>query len=220
MPSPNILQTRLQWLRHFAALALPVLLAATPATAQVPLDEVPVLSKPAGVAKDNETTTPGAPASTRKTTGRPSTSAYWYDGSRKRLLTIDPAQVADFGNGALAGAAPEITAAGTLATKAKPEQHVSPLLRDASTGKLAGALPGGVLVRLNRAVDQQQADALAAAFGAHVDHPVGAPESGGYLLWLFTAPAGLASLELANRIHESGQVHSAAPNWWKPRALK
>ena len=38
--------------------------------------------------------------------------------------------------------------------------------------------------------------------------------------WLVASPPGMASLALANQLHESGRFESAAPNWWRPRALK
>lgn len=220
MPSLSRQITSHSGIRSIAALALPMLLAATPVSAQLPPAEVPVLSKPDRSGKAGENSPSPSPESARKAGNETSAQTYWYDGSRKQLLRIDPAEVADFGNRESAGAVPTITAADKLASKSQDAEHVSPLLRDARTGKLAGALPGGVLVRFNRAVNEQQAGAIAAAFGSQIEHPVGAPDAAGHTLWLFSAPAGLASLELANRIHESGQVRSAAPNWWKPRALK
>jgi hypothetical protein len=39
-------------------------------------------------------------------------------------------------------------------------------------------------------------------------------------LWLIESPAGMASLEMANRLHASGLFASAQPNWWMKRALK
>ncbi len=39
-------------------------------------------------------------------------------------------------------------------------------------------------------------------------------------VWLVATPAGLASLDLANRLHESGDFESASPNWWQFRARK
>ena len=39
-------------------------------------------------------------------------------------------------------------------------------------------------------------------------------------LWLVGSEPGLPSLDLANRLYESGDFAVAAPNWWQPRALK
>ena len=38
--------------------------------------------------------------------------------------------------------------------------------------------------------------------------------------WLVESPAGLASLELANRLAATGAFAGAQPNWWVERALK
>jgi hypothetical protein len=38
--------------------------------------------------------------------------------------------------------------------------------------------------------------------------------------WLVASPAGLASLEIANRLVATGAFASAQPNWWVERALK
>jgi len=39
-------------------------------------------------------------------------------------------------------------------------------------------------------------------------------------VWLLEGGPGIASIELANAIHESGLVQSASPNWLNPRARK
>lgn len=77
------------------------------------------------------------------------------------------------------------------------------------------ALPGGVIVRVHESDRRNAYDVLVDA-GLH---PVRAidPEQRS---WLVESPAGLESLELANRLHESGRFESASPNWWRPRALK
>lgn len=215
--------------RHVCELALVAFfftLSTTPALAQVAQSEVPVLSKPAlavnpgSVGTQQTDITTASSKGTANQTNTNQITTYWYDGSRKRMLTIDRSSIADFGSLTKPKSAPEITTSEILSSKAKSDSRTSPMLRNAQSGQLAGALAGGVLVRMTRAVEAEDAQAMAKAFGATVKHPLGTATSVGHELWLFDSPAGLASLELANRIHESGQVKSAAPNWWKPRALK
>lgn len=146
---------------------------------------------------------------------------YWYDGARKRMLTIDTATLADFGDVTARKAAPQLLDTTKLAGKSTDQAGVSPMFLDAGSGRTAGALPGGVLVRTKNPVTQDNIDALAAAFDATVSRAIGSAKGdASHDFWLLEAPSGTATLELANRIHESGQVKSAAPNWWKPRTLK
>jgi len=192
----------------------------------------PVLSKddPApGSAPHTDLTLPlpGAGSSEKATDDR---MLYWYDGQRKRMLSIDADTVADFGTGAQSPAAqPRMIKQATtelvkeLANPKQAQPGLSPMFDDAASGRAAGALPGGVMVRTLRPLDQESVAGLAGAFGSSVVRAIGAQTAGvgdTHDFWLFDAPAGLPALELANRIHESGQVKSAAPNWWKPRQLK
>ncbi|MFK7964431.1 MAG: hypothetical protein AB8C46_10760 [Burkholderiaceae bacterium] len=164
-----------------------------------------------------------------------SASLYWYDGPHKRMLSVDPNRLADFGNSDQGSAAQPkmIDQAAALTGKdqsasamgnadATTREGVSPVFQDASSGQDAGALPGGVMVRTLRPLDAASANAMARAFGSSTVRPIGSPMSqdGLHDFWLFETPAGLPALELANRLHESGQVDSAAPNWWKTRQLK
>lgn len=93
------------------------------------------------------------------------------------------------------------------------EAGVSEVLRNEAGSPRA--LPGGVIVRLQESDRRNAYDILVEA-GLR---PVRAldPEQRS---WLVESPAGLDSLELANRLHESGRFESASPNWWRPRALK
>jgi hypothetical protein len=139
---------------------------------------------------------------------------FWYDGENRRELQIDPDWIVDF-----RGSRPNLerhTPPGATQSAEKeatlaPGQSV--VLRD-ETGA-PRALPGGVIVRLYER-DVGEAQKLFAELGVV---PVRAldPQQ---RTWLVEAPAGLESLALANRLHESGRFESAAPNWWRPRALK
>lgn len=167
---------------------------------------------------------------------------YWYDGKRKRTLRVDPEWVADFRSGGESAAtqsgAKDSGARKTGATRpgtaesAKRVSRRSPLERlepgSARTVRGPGvsevlrneagsprALPGGVIVRVHES-DRRNAHDILVDAGLR---PVRAidPEQRS---WLVESPAGIASLELANRLHESGRFESASPNWWRPRALK
>lgn len=165
---------------------------------------------------------------TEKAAGK--SSLYWYDGKRKRMLSLDSDTLADFGSNPQRPAAkPKMidqTAASISKARLSTDQEntgVSPMFKDAASGQYAGALPGGVMVRTLRPMNIDTVMGIARAFGSSVLRPIGSPPGtadSAHDFWLFEADAGLAALELANRIHESGQVSSAAPNWWKPRQRK
>ena len=154
-------------------------------------------------------------------------SLYWYDGAQKRMLATDPETIADFGSRIERKLHPELRAAPELAAKNAPAEGVSPLFIDAENGRLTGALPGGVLVRMTNPLSEDQAQTMAQSFGTELLHPIGSPAQGErgtknarYKRWVFASQAGTATLELANLIHESGLAESASPSWWKPRTLK
>lgn len=212
--------------------------SAVAATDKSDVPQPPMLSKEDPVNSSNSgssqspTSSPsdasGSTGSSEKTAENP--SLYWYDGKRKRMLSLDADTLADFGSNPLRPAAkPKLidqTAATLTKSQAPTDQAnagVSPMFKDASSGQYAGALPGGVMVRTLRPMNIDTVMGIARAFGSSVLRPIGSPAGtadGAHDFWLFEAGAGLAALELANRIHESGQVSSAAPNWWKPRQRK
>lgn len=165
-----------------------------------------------------QTASPGADAAGAGGAQRTDAAAqqrFWYDGEHRRALHVDPDWVVDF-SGAKPkleqrAAIPDATSAAAKSTGPAPGQ--SEVLRD-ETGA-PRALPGGVIVRLHER-DVGDAAKLFAELGLK---PVRAldPQQ---RTWLVEAPAGLESLALANELHDSGRFESAAPNWWRPRALK
>jgi hypothetical protein len=134
----------------------------------------------------------------------------WHDGATTRALTLDPGLRADFSTG-LAGRPAALRASSGPLKDVSPALQ-SPVLRDES-GR-ARALPGGVVVTFADATDEALARALLAAQGAPAARPL-SPRA-----WLVESPAGLASLELANRLAATGAFAGAQPNWWLERALK
>jgi hypothetical protein len=141
--------------------------------------------------------------------GKSASSHWWYDGAVRRPLSVDRSLEADFSTG-IGKSASVLRPAGSATKAAAP--LVSPVLRD-DTGR-ARALPGGVLVVMKHPVDDVAARALIARAGAVPVRRVAET------IWLLEGPTGLGSLELAERLHETGVFASAQPNWWIERSLK
>ncbi len=149
------------------------------------------------------------------------------DGGLARELWIEADRVAEFPAGG--GGRPVIRAArpGELADAqggGRPDAKASPRVSNGATGGVsplfkdaAGqprALPGGVIVGMKEALPADEASARLAADGLTPVRQINAR------MWLVESPVGLASLDLANRLQESGRYDFAQPNWWKPRATK
>jgi hypothetical protein len=138
---------------------------------------------------------------------------YWYDGEKRRALWAEPSLVADFAAGATRKDARLVPPA---LAKGDPLAR-SPVFRDRPGGEgTLRALPGGVILRLREPMSAAQREALAARHGLAPLRELG--EGSG--LWFAPSAPGLPSLELANRLHESGDFAAASPNWWTPRRLK
>lgn len=141
-----------------------------------------------------------------------SAQAYWYDGAVRRGLQIDPDQVADFtrpGADAPRGR-PQLTKASATGA-GKAGANVSPVFRGVGApASEVRALPGGIIVTLRTAGTAQAANQVLAPFGLRVTRPV---DSTG-LRWIVATAAGMAALETANRLHESGAFASVTPDWW------
>lgn len=202
---------RLSWIAAGAAIAL-----AACAQAQPP---------GASIAQGASTSVSSASTDAVKNDG----ALYWYDGGQRRALVTDNSRLADFRKAAVeplrpaAELAVEKDAAGNLPT------GVSPVLREADApAQSARALPGGVIVQLRaasvgegfdaRTAPQREARARAELSSAGLT-PVQALDPS-MRLWLVQSAPGLPSLELANRLHESGRFESAQPNWWQARVRK
>lgn len=89
----------------------------------------------------------------------------------------------------------------------------SPVFRPQGNGP-AMALPGGVIVNA-KSGDIQAAVKKLQARGLTVERQIGNSAA-----LLVTSPEGMASLDLANSLHESGDFESASPNWWRERKKK
>jgi len=141
---------------------------------------------------------------------------HWYDGPDGRIrrpLWLDNESTAEF-RADRSAKSPVLRRKGLGVEAKSPTDPVSPVFREGSANGPAVALPGGVIVTLVSGLDETRAREMILAAGATPIRPVGAR------MWLVAAEPGLASLELANRLHESGRFVSAQPNWWRQRALK
>ena len=187
-------------------LAISALMLAQPAFAADPPNSLPPKPGPAISGK-----------AAGRLAGHGDATHYWYEDGKRRALRVDPAWIADFA----APAAPQPgrrpsplkrSIGGEKALESLPGT-ASPVFRDDNGAQRA--LAGGVIVHL-RAADRADARERLAAAGLQPVRPVD-PDG---RAWLVASPAGMPALELANRLHESGQFESATPNWWRPRALK
>lgn len=150
-------------------------------------------------------------------------SHVWYDGGKPRQLQLDEALVAEFNGQTESAATPVLRSNGVriwrrqdeAATRAVAAGKGSPVFRDSEGGAMR-ALPGNVIVRLDPAWSAAQVSGWLAANGLTELRrlPLG-PN-----VVVVASPPGMASLELANRLQESGKVVSAQPDWWEQRTLR
>lgn len=182
-------------------LLVAVLLPALPAHAGETTIATPVVSP----AKPAATATPGT------------ATHHWYDGQRRRDLVVDERLRVDFDGDepVLAERATPSGKAFDAATGGEAPAG-SPVFRDADSPAVKRALPGGAILTTRNPVDAESLGRMLAAYGVSVSRAL--DESG--TRWLVETPPGIAGLELANRLHESGDFATVSPNWWRERALK
>lgn len=164
---------------------------------------------------------------------RASDEAYYHDGERRVALQLQADLVADFGarRATTLAASPLAQAPRVAGDSTVRILRVGSGARDAAAagtdrspvfrqgGSAAGrlmALPGGVLVKFRPDWRRDQADQWLAAHGLPAARPLGL--GAGWAL-VPTAP-GLAALDTANRLHATGELLSASPNWWTQTAAK
>ncbi len=133
---------------------------------------------------------------------------YWYDGDQKRPLLIDSEKVVVFTE----KAAPQIRNKTLVSEKSLGETN-APLFSHQGNQR---SLPGGVIVTLAGNQTPSSARAMLVSDGLQpvrmlADNPN---------QWLVASPAGMESLNLANRLHEGKKYQAVQPNWWQPRVKK
>lgn len=155
------------------------------------------------------------------------TPTYWYDGTVRRSIQIDEA------NGQLStrqDAAPANSAKIKSAIKqGRINQNQKAQLpagavsaepggstADPDSMPIEQALPGGVIVTLKQVLPDVQARAFLQQQGLTPLHELGS----GSGTWLVESAPGAASVQLANKLYESGQFAGAQPNWYRPRIRK
>lgn len=158
----------------------------------------------------------------------------WYDGDQPRQVWLDQELIAEFGAGGKTGAmrsvapaaqevptdqrgirlwrVPADSARALQRMRSTEDGKYSPVLRDAADPQARmRALPGNVIVHLNPSWDEAQ---VADWFKKQQLEPVRKLSFGSNAYLVRSAP-GLESLELANRLYESGEVVAAMPEWWQ-----
>lgn len=166
----------------------------------------------------------------------------YHDGEQWRDISLQPDLVADFSRGSARGAvaranpgAQALPGAGdslvqiyrlpavstrqavSAAARAEAQAHASPVYRQGRSpaGRLM-ALPGGVMVKFPADWTRERIDAFLAAQGLAVQRPLAIGP--GWVL-VGTAP-GDAALQAAQRLHATGEVLAATPNWWMQTAAR
>jgi hypothetical protein len=140
----------------------------------------------------------------------------WYDGGQPRQVWLDNSLVAEFGHRTESASKPVLAANGVrvwrqddpAVTRAQADGRMSPIMRDSGSGRMR-ALPGNVIVTLDPGWNKDQIDAWLTA------NQLQEASRLANNVVVVSAPPGLPSLELANRLQESGKVVAAQPNWWK-----
>lgn len=160
---------------------------------------------------------------------------YYYDGEKKLTITPQPDLVAEFVVGDKASAVlkavpaatevpsgsggPRVFKTPSAAFKPRTEAGTttSPVFRTGTSpaGRLM-ALPGGMLVNFKADWSEAQVREFCQAKKLEIERRL---DILGNWYVLKTEP-GRASLLAANALHESGQVVSATPNWWKQSTIR
>jgi hypothetical protein len=134
---------------------------------------------------------------------------YWYDGQTKRSLDVDTDHIIQFKPNEKAVLVKQVTGLSTEKSVLNPNSQV---FKDGATRR---ALPGGVIVTFAGSLSDDQAISQLKSKGLEPLRRIGSSES-----WLVASPSGLASLEMANQLHESKAFAAAQPNWWSERTKK
>ncbi len=160
---------------------------------------------------------------------------YWYESGVKKTLHMDDELVAEFGpasdvESAVKNAEPSASrvmvrggaaiwrvgspkSALQKSAALKPSAGVSPVFREGGDpGGRMMSLPGNVIVFFKSDWSEQKVKGWAAAKNLGIADKL---NIGRNAYVIKTAP-GLESLNLANKLQESGEVEAAAPNWWRP----
>lgn len=103
-----------------------------------------------------------------------------------------------------------------LSRSAPPPQRLSPVFRLSPNGGVRLALSGNILVRFK----PEWSDARIQEWIAAQRLTLVTVLKGRSKTHLLTVGGGAEALERANAIHESGEVSSASPEWWREVTLR
>lgn len=161
----------------------------------------------------------------------------WHDGERERAVWMNPALVAEFNVSERNAEQVQRTTPGARALPnarggariwqlggansdhalrslraAQPTGRYSPVFHDGpNEGGRMRALPGNVIVYFRPEWDEAQVRSWASGRSLEIVRKL---EIGKNAYVIRTEP-GLASLETANTLRQSGEVLSATPDWWQ-----
>jgi len=164
----------------------------------------------------------------------------WNDGERQRTYWLNPSLVAEFGTGPINETSHRMTS-GQKAILL-PREYGSPrfwkiegntsevvlrsLQTDQATSRFSPvfhdypaesgnkyALPGNIFIYLKPSWNESQVNQWAQSNGMEIIRRMSTRE----LHYVVRTGPGFEALETANRIHQSGEVEAAIPNWWHKR---
>lgn len=93
----------------------------------------------------------------------------------------------------------------------------SPVLHEGPSSRMPMlALPGGVIATFDAAWSRAAVDAWLAGQGLAAERELVA----GSGMFLVPTEPGLESVDVANRLHETGELISCTPNWWRQATLR
>lgn len=120
---------------------------------------------------------------------------YWYDGDTQRRVQLQN----------------DSDTINKLASPSKDgsQARTVPVFRSAGQRM---TLPGGIIVKFQSSWQKKQIIAWMQANGFKQYSPLVSDST-----WLIDTPPGLKSLQIANGIHEGGEVVYASPNWARER---
>lgn len=157
----------------------------------------------------------------------------WYEMGEEREIFIEDGQVAVFSDGLSKPQSNKLTSKsmGTLRLEKefgsvriyRTESAVntktlaglsvpgaSPVFRDTRSEGRRMALPGTILVQFKADTDESQARVWAQQAGMSLVRKQLFPKNS----YVFLHQPGLASLEMANKLHKSSEIQWAQPDWW------
>jgi hypothetical protein len=139
---------------------------------------------------------------------------YWYDGAERKSVALDANRVVRFAADGKTSILPKSLSQEKSISRLSSETE-SPLFVENGRHR---ALPGGLIVSLKQALNEQDAREQLVARGLVPVRMIQGDAQGRN--WIVASPSGIESLTIANRLHESGVFASVAPNWWTELSKK